>query len=449
MTGLTIEGIAPGSVAERAGLQPGERLLAIDGQRVRDLIDYSWLISYDQAELTVSDQTGHQRSVWLDPEPGEPLGLAFAPPEPKRCGNNCLFCFVHQLPKGLRRPLYVKDEDYRLSFLQGTYVTLTNLKESELRRIIRLRLSPLYISVHTTDPALRERMLGRSGIPPILEQLTRLAEARIQMHTQVVLCPGLNDGPALEQTVEDLAALYPAVQSLAVVPVGLTSHRQRLPLLTAVDEGYAAAFVAEWLPRMRALNKRLQAPFLQLADEFFLKGGQDFPDLREYGDLPQWENGVGMVPWFQHQAAKVIKRAKPLSRPVRATLVTGRSANGFVADFSRALAEKTGAELLVRPIPNRLFGESVTVSGLVSGADIIAALAGQNLGELVLLPGVMLKEGEGCFLDNLTLRDLRQALGLPVLSFDGTPSGLYTALRRYAARKAATTHHTKQRRTTP
>jgi putative radical SAM enzyme (TIGR03279 family) len=446
MSGLVIKSIAPGSAAERAGLLPGERLLAIDGQRLRDLIDYSWLVSHEEAELTVADQDGQQRFVWLEPEPGEPLGLSFAPPEPKRCGNNCVFCFVHQLPKGLRRPLYVKDEDYRLSFLQGTYVTLTNLKESELRRIIRLRLSPLYISVHATDPVVRERLLGKSNIPPILEQLTRLAAGRIQMHTQVVLCPGLNDAETLERTVSDLAALYPAVQSLAVVPVGLTSHRQRLPQLTAVDSGYAAAFLNAWLPRMRALNKRLRTPFLQLADELFLKAGHPFPPLKEYGDLPQWENGVGMVPWFQHQAAAVIKRAKPLPRPLRATLVTGRSAAGFVSDFVAVLAEKTGAELAVHAIPNRLFGESVTVTGLISGSDIITALTGQQLGELVLLPGVMLKEGEGCFLDNMTPADVSQALGCPVVSFDGTPSGLSTTLRRYAARKVTATNTTTRRR---
>lgn len=435
MAGLVIETVLPGSPAERAGLVPGERLLAIDGQRLRDLIDYSWLTSDDEAELSVEGLSGELRTVLLEPGPGETPGLTFAPPEPKRCGNNCLFCFVHQLPKGLRRPLYVKDEDYRLSFLQGTYVTLTNLKESELRRIISQRLSPLYISVHATDPLLREQLLGRTGIPPILEQLTRLAEARIQMHTQVVLCPGLNDGPALERTVNDLAALYPAIQSLAVVPVGLTSHRQRLPQLTPVDADYAAGFLSEWLPRMRALNKRLGEPFLQLADEFFLKAGHSFPSLKEYGDLPQWENGVGMVPWFQKQAEGVLKRAKPFSRPLQVTIVTGRSAVGFVDDFLQALTLKTGAKLAARAIPNRLFGEGVTVTGLVSGRDIIAALTGQELGEMVLIPEVMLKEGEGCFLDDLTPADVAQTLQVPVRSFDGTPSGLFKTLQTLAKKK--------------
>lgn len=434
MQGLLIETVEPGSPADRAGLLPGQRLLEIDGTRLRDLIDYSWLASDDPAELTIATEDGSSRIVLLEPDPGEPPGLTFAPPEPKRCGNNCIFCFVHQLPKGLRRPLYVKDEDYRLSFLQGTYVTLSNLKATELRRIVTQRLSPLYISVHAVDPAVRERLLGRSNIPPILEQLKELARARIEMHTQVVLCPAVNDGAVLEQTVQELAALYPAVRSLAVVPVGLTEHRQRLPELTPVDRSYAAAFLDHWLPRMRHLNRQLGDAFLQLADEFFLKAGYPMPALKEYGDLPQWENGVGMVAWFLKDAAAVLKRARPLP-PIRATVVTGQSAVGFVDRFLAELSDKTGCQLTSAAIPNQLFGASVTVTGLVSGRDIIAELRDKQPGRLLLIPEVMLKEGEGCFLDNLTPRDLIRELGLAVIAFEPTPSGLYKALRGLTPKK--------------
>ena len=435
MIGLLIESVVPGSPADRAGLLAGESLLGIDGQRLRDVIDYAYLAFDDEAELTVADNSGGQRIVLIEPEPGEPLGLSFATPQPKRCGNNCVFCFVHQLPKGLRRPLYVKDEDYRLSFLQGTYVTLTNLKPSELHRIIKQRLSPLYISVHATDPALRERLLGKTGIPPIIEQLTTLSEARIQMHTQVVLCPGLNDGPALEQTISELASLYPAVQSLAVVPVGLTDHRQRLPELRPVDSAYAAGFLKHWLPKIRAINKQVGEPFLQLADEFFLKAGHPFPDIKEYGDLPQWENGVGMVSYFTDQATKVLRKAKPLTRSIKATIVTGESAGGFVGGFLHELSTKTGATLTMAAVQNQLFGKTVTVTGLISGSDIITALKGQQLGEALLLPEVMLKEGEGCFLDDLTLQDVSTALKLPAISFDGTPGGLYKVLQKLSKQK--------------
>lgn len=434
MQGLLIESVLPGSPADRAGLQPGERLHAIDGSRLRDLIDYSWLSYDDDQELTVSNQAGTFRTVLLEPEPGEPPGLIFAAPEPRRCGNNCIFCFVHQLPKGLRRPLYVKDEDYRLSFLQGTYVTLSNLKPAELRRIIRQRLSPLYISVHAVDPSVREQLLGKPGIPPILGQLQALAKGKIELHTQVVLCPGVNDGTVLEQTVEELAKLYPSVRSLAVVPVGLTEHRQRLPQLAPVDAGYAAAFLDSWLPKMRDLNKRLGEAFLQLADEFFLKAGYPFPALKEYGDLPQWENGVGMTAWFLKDAAAVLKRAKPLPL-MNITVVTGQSAYDFVHDFLDALSEKTGCSLTAVAVPNRLFGSSVTVSGLVSGKDSIDELKGKKLGETVLIPEVMLKEGEGCFLDDLTPEDLSRQLAVATAVFVPTPTGFYKALQKLAGKK--------------
>lgn len=434
MHGLLIETVASGSPADRAGLRPGQRLLAIDGSKLRDLIDYSWLASDDELELTVCDADGATKIVWLESEPGESPGLTFAPPEPKRCGNNCIFCFVHQLPKGLRRPLYVKDEDYRLSFLQGTYVTLSNLKPSELKRIVSQRLSPLYISVHAVDPVVREKLLGKSGIPPILEQLKALAKGRIELHTQVVLCPGVNDGAVLEQTVHELAALYPSVRSLAVVPVGLTEHRQRLPELTPVDTAYAAAFLDTWLPRMRRLNKQLGEAFLQLADEFFLKAAYPFPKLREYGELPQWENGVGMVAWFQKDAAAVLKKAKRLPT-MRATIVTGQSAAGFVEVFLRDLSQKTGCELDTAAIPNRLFGASVTVTGLLSGNDIIQGLQGKKLGEMLLVPQVLLKEGEGCFLDDSTPEDLSRVLGVTVIPFEATPSGLYRMLQKVTKKK--------------
>ena len=434
MQGLLIESVLPGSPAERAGITAGQRLTAINGEPIKDLIDYSYLASEDELELELLDQDGRTLLVELDADYGEAPGLSFAPPEPKRCGNNCIFCFVHQLPKGLRKPLYVKDEDYRLSFLHGTYVTLTNLKPSELKRIVELRLSPLYISVHATDSLLREKLLGKSGIPPIIDQMKTLAAARIEMHTQVVLCPGINDGAALEKTVADLASLHPAVSSLAIVPVGLTSHREKLPLLKPVDQSYARDFLEHWQPSMQKLNKQLGTSFLQLADEFFLKAGRPFPPLKQYGDLPQWENGVGMVPLFLKEATSTIKQAKTLT-PVTATLITGHSAAGFVSEFINSLNEKTGCSLKVVPIENNLFGKSVTVTGLIGGNDIIASLSGVKPGELLFLPSVMLKEGEGLFLDDLSPKDLENQLGVKVLIFDGTPSGLYQLLRKTANRK--------------
>ncbi len=218
MAGLRIESVSPGSIADQLEVAAGDRLLAVNGLPLRDLIDYSYYTaSEEELLLEIEKPDGELWELEVERQAGEPLGLTFSAPAPARCANNCLFCFVHQLPKGLRKPLYVKDEDYRLSFLNGNYVTLANIKTPALHRIIEQRLSPLYISVHATNPDLRARLLGKSGIPDILEQLQRLAAARIVMHTQVVLCPGLNDGDELQRTVTELAALYPAVQSLAVL----------------------------------------------------------------------------------------------------------------------------------------------------------------------------------------------------------------------------------------
>jgi putative radical SAM enzyme (TIGR03279 family) len=430
MKGLLIEGVAFGSIANEFELAPGDRLLSVNNHPLRDLIDYSYFTSAEE-DLLLEIERG-DGEIWeleIEREAGEPLGLTFAPPKPAGCRNNCIFCFVHQLPKGLRKPLYVKDEDYRLSFLNGNYVTLANLKPAELTRIIEQRLSPLYISVHATNPGLRQRLLGKKGIPPILEQLQLLADARISLHTQVVLCPGVNDGAELERTVDDLAALYPAVQSLAIVPLGLTSHRTGLPQLQAVDSQYAKEFITSWGPRVRQLAKRLGEPFLFLADEFYLKAGLPFPPLREYGDLPQIENGVGLVPLFLRDAAKVVKSAKPLG-DFSVTVATGVSSFGFVADFLAGLSAKTGLNLQAVAVENRLFGPSVTVSGLVAGNDIIATLKGRPIGRMLLIPDVMLKEGEGVFLDDVSLEELGSQLGCRVETFDSTPQGLYMVLKK-------------------
>lgn len=429
MKGLVIDAVVPGSVCDEFGVEAGDHLLAVNGEGLRDIIDYSYYTAGEPELLLEIEKTDGE--IWeleMEREQNEPLGLIFPPPQPARCRNKCVFCFVHQLPKGLRKPLYVKDEDYRLSFLNGNYVTLANLTHPELSRIIEQRLSPLYISVHTTNPLLREQLLGVTGIPPVLEQLQQLATAGIALHTQVVLCPGLNDGAELEKTVSDLADLFPAVQSLAVVPLGITRHRKGLPELQPVDEPYAAEFISIWEDSAKALKKRLGAHFLFLADEFYLKAGRPFPALREYGDLPQIENGVGMVPLFLRESRKVLRQARPIGN-FRVTVVTGVSSFGIISDFVTALTEKTGVEIVPMAVENRLFGSSVTVTGLVTGKDVVTALAGVEIGAALLIPDVMLKEGEGLFLDDLTLDKLGQELGCRVVTFEADPRGFYRALR--------------------
>jgi len=429
MTPLRIDSVVSGSIADQLEVTAGDRLLAVNGYPLRDLIDYSYYTaSEEELLLEIEKADGELWELEVERHEGESLGLTFSPPTPSRCANNCVFCFVHQLPKGLRKPLYVKDEDYRLSFLNGNYVTLANLAASALKRIVEQRLSPLYISVHATNPVLREHLLGKHGIPPILEQLQRLAEARIIMHTQIVLCPGLNDGAELLRSVTDLAALYPAVQSIAVVPLGITDHRRNLPQLTPVNPGYAREFIEIWQPQAEQLRRKLRRPFLFLADEFYLKAGVPFPAIKTYGDFPQIENGVGMVPLFMRDAATVVRRARPIGL-FRATVVTGQSAFGVVMDFLSLLAGKSGVDIVPCAVDNRLFGRSITVTGLVAGNDIITALDGRDIGACLLIPDVMLKEGEGVFLDDVSLAELERRLGCPVVTFDSTPQGCYRALR--------------------
>jgi len=432
MDGLLIENVVPGSIADELELEGGDRLVAINGHRLRDIIDYNFYGAETELTLEIVRADGEAWEIEVERGEDEPLGLVFPAPKPMQCGNKCLFCFVHQLPKGLRPPLYVKDEDYRLSFLYGNSVTLANIGPAELQRIKEQRLSPLYLSVHATDPALREKLLGTAGIIPVLDIMRELAANRITMHTQVVLCPGLNDGAALEQTVSDLVALQPQVASLAIVPVGITSHRNGLPPLQPVTREYAARFIENWYPRGRELARQLGRPFLYLADEFFIKGELPFPPLEEYGDLPQIENGVGMIPLFLEEAREVLNEAVRLdARTV--TVITGESPYHYLASFLQALSRKTGVNLVPVAVRNRLFGDNVTVTGLVAGRDIVEALRGCELGTLVIVPDVMLKEGEGVFLDDLGIDELQKELGCAVLVAESTPWGLYNALREKGA----------------
>ena len=427
MSGLIVDRVMPGSVAQELEIEPGDRLISVNGHPLRDVIDYNFFGADDLLILELEKQGGELWEIEVEREEGESLGITFQAPAPARCGNNCVFCFVHQLPKGLRSPLYVKDEDYRLSFLYGNYVTLANIDIADLERIKSQRLSPLYISVHATEPLLRERLLGKNGILPILDVMRELAQARVTMHTQIVLCPGLNDGEAFTRTVEDLAQMHPWVSSVAVVPVGLTGHRQKLPELAPLTKGFAASFIEEWGGRAQLLADRLGEPFLFLADEFYIKGNIPFPPLEMYGDLPQLENGVGMIPLFLSEAEQVLEEAEHVGE-ASVTVVTGESPYQYLVDFLQRLSIVTGVTIFPVAVRNRLFGETVTVTGLICGRDIIAALQGVELGDLVLVPDVMMKEGEGVFLDDLSLEDLERELGKPVLVVESTPFGIYEAL---------------------
>jgi len=420
---LTVE---PGSIADELGVQPGDHLLEINGEPVNDLLDY---LLEEPSEALHLEIVRSDKELWtldIEHDSDEPLGLGLPHPEPERCGNNCIFCFVHQLPRGMRRSLYVKDEDYRFSYLYGAYVTLTNLSEDDLQRILKKHLSPLYVSVHAVDHELRQKLLGKRA-PDVLPLLQRLVAGGIEIHTQVVVCPEINDGSFLEQTCRELVALAPGIKSLAIVPVGLTGHRQRLPELR-IHTRQEAIDLIDWAEaRQTKLLSQLGTRFIFVADELYLKAEKDFPNLAVYEDLSQIENGVGLIPLFRSQAIEVLAAAEPLELPPL-SLVTGVSAAADIGSFAEKLAEKCGLDLRVHVVENHFFGGYVTVAGLLTGQDLLEQLANDSLGDILLVPEVMLREGEEIFLDDIQISDLEEQLDVQVETFAADPWGLWDIL---------------------
>ena len=430
---LTIQSVATGSIAEELDLQPGDLLLAINGQPLRDFLDYVRLTRHaEELVLDVRRVDGEEWELELDKDADEELGLEIEHPQPAQCGNNCLFCFVQQLPRGLRPTLYVKDEDYRFSYLYGAYVTLSTIREEEVERILTDQLSPLYVSVHASDEALRARLLGRKTLPPLFPLLQRLIAGGIEIHTQIVLCPGLNDGAALEKTVADLGALRPGIRSLALVPVGLTGHREHLPALRTHSRDEARALLAQLAGWQRDFLASGDSRFVFAADELYLKAGVDFPPLAEYESLPQYENGVGMIPLFRADAAEVLAAAQPLP-PFTIDCLTGASFYPEMVAFAAALSARTGVTIVVHRIENHFFGGEVTVTGLLTGADIVAALPGKLHSPILLVPDVVFRDGEDLFLDNMAPEELGAALQVEIFPVAANPWGLSQALEMIAA----------------
>ncbi len=431
---LTIES---GSIAEELGLQPGDRLLTVNGDPVNDLLDY---LVEEPSELLYVEIERSDGELWeldIEHDSDEPLGLGLPHPDPKQCGNNCLFCFVHQLPRGMRRTLYIKDEDYRFSYLYGAYVTLTNLSEQDLQRIIKKKLSPLYVSVHATDNELRSKLLGKrtQDVMPLLQ---RLVEGGIEIHTQIVVCPGINDGDHLAHTCKELVSLAPGIKSLAIVPVGLTGHRQRLPELR-IHTRQEAFELCEWVETRQAeLLDRLGTRFIFAADELYLKAGKNFPSLTAYEDLAQIENGIGLIPQFRLHAAEVLDIAEPLGLP-SISLVTGVSAAEDIKTFAENIAQKCGLDLRVHVVENHFFSGYVTVAGLLTGRDLIEQLAGDSLGDVLLVPDVMLRDGDGLFLDDIHISDLAERLGVEVEVVSADPWGVWDMLDTLAVEFEART----------
>lgn len=426
-----ISDVLPGSPAERVGIQIGDLLLSINGEPVIDLVDYEDLTASERLTLEIQKKTGERQILALEKDDFEPLGLSFASSlmsAMRTCKNHCVFCFIDQMPKGGRTSLHVKDDDWRLSFIMGNYVTLTNLDERELERIIHRRVSPLYVSFHASDPLVRRAMMKNPAAGGIMRQLKRLAEAELKFHLQIVLCPGINDGDVLRRSIDDTLALYPYAQSLAIVPVGLTRHRDGLyPLRTYTSEE-ARALIDEIEARQAAILKEHGTRYVFLADEWYTMSGSTLPAYEAYEAFPQIENGVGLLRLFEGEMIEALTEREPLRAPKRFLMAGGVSAEPFFRESYRMLLPY-GITIETRAIRNDYFGESVTVGGLVTGRDLVEQLKGEDFGRALLLPRAMFKADEEVFLDGVTKAEAEAALGtriIPVVSGEDLVEMIYS-----------------------
>ena len=417
-----VDQVEQGSIGEELGFQPGDQLMSINGIRPRDLIDYRYLCVDEELHLEVRDASGVLHQVDLEKDADDGLGLGFTEAlfdGLKQCNNHCPFCFIDQQPPGHRHSLYLKDDDFRLSFLYGSYLTLTNLTEADWQRIDQQRLTPLYVSVHATEPNLRERLLVNPRAGLLMQQLDWFGERDLQIHAQVVVCPGLNDGAALERSLRDLASHasgdWPAVLSAAVVPVGLTRFRPPDDGLVPVDPACARTVIDQVEVLQQEFQQHLGTRFAWLSDEWYLIAGLPLPPRPDYEDLPQQENGVGTIRAFL-EALDDATQSLPerIDQPRRCSWVVGRIVESALRPVTDRLNAIEGLKVDLHGLPSPYWGQDQVVTGLLTGVDLLQGLEGLDLGDELLLPSVMLRQGQPVFLDDITLEQLQESLPVPV-----------------------------------
>lgn len=414
--------VAPDSIAAQLGLESGDRLITVDGESIRDIIDLSFALADENIELLIEKKNGEQEYLDIEKEYDEDLGIEFESAVfdgVRRCANKCIFCFVDQMAPGMRESLYVKDDDYRLSFLYGNFVTLTNSVPQDIDRIRRLHLSPLYISVHTTNGSLREKMLNNKNAGKIMEQLDTLIASGIEMHTQVVLCPDINDGSELEKTISDLYSLHPSIISMAIVPVGLSRYRDNCYSLQVFTPEKALSVVTAVTKWQQKCRKKSGTSFVYLSDEFYLTAGQPIPDYELYDGFPQLENGIGLVRNFLFEWQQEPIMASGYQEAHYLDVLCGISAQKILGPLLETV-KIPNLTIRLLPVENTFFGKDITVSGLLTGQDIVNTLSqctGERTG--VIIPGIALKKGEGVFLDNMTLEELERQVAAPVRAAHG------------------------------
>ncbi len=422
--GHVVKGILPGSIAEEMGIEAGDRLLAVNDTEIEDIFDYQFLVQDTYIEMLLEKPDGQQWILEVDKEADEDMGIVFESglmDEYRHCHNKCVFCFIDQMPPGMRDTLYFKDDDTRLSFLQGNYVTLTNLSDHDIDRICRYRLSPINISFQAMNPQLRCRMLNNRFAGEALKKVDRLMEAGIRMNGQIVLCKGLNDGEELEYSIRQMMKYIPNLESVSVVPVGLTKYREGLYPLESFSKEDAEEVITLIERYQRECYDKYGIHFVHASDEWYIQACREMPEEERYDGYLQLENGVGMLRLLVNEFTDAMERRKaaegfPKTAPCgEMSIATGLLAYPYIKEMSDRIEEAyPNIKMHVYPITNYFFGEKITVSGLITGQDLVAQLKGAQLGDRLLIPENMLRSGEDVFLDDLRVPDVEKALQVPL-----------------------------------
>jgi len=421
--------VQPGSIADRLGLQPGDVLMEIAGEEIIDQIDYQALTASTKFDVVYARQN-KKHTVKVRKQDWEPVGITLDQSivsSPRPCRNHCIFCFIDQMPPGMRKTLYVKDDDWRLSLMMGNYITMTNIDDQEFDRIIRRKVSPLFISVHTTNPDLRVMMLRNPRAGEVMDKMQTLKEKGIRFHCQVVLCPGWNDGEELLRTLADLKTLRPAIESVALVPIGLTKYRDNLPYIKPYDKDMAAQLLDMIRPMQEAYLSELGTRFVFPSDEFYCLSGYTLPTDEEYEDYPQIENGVGMLRMFETDLQYAVEDLPAPDGPRQHVVI---ACGTSVAPFLQQMADEYAPDhitVTVQPIINRFFGETVTVSGLITGGDLVEQLQGVKADKICIVRSMIRAEGD-LFLDDMTIDEVRQALPATLCIVENTGEGFWRAI---------------------
>lgn len=413
-----IKDIVPGSIAEEMEIEPGDYLVSINDEEIKDILDYKFQIFDEYITLVIEKKNGEEWDLEIEKEANEDLGIIF--PEqliekPRSCANKCIFCFMDQLPDKVRNTLVFKDDDFRLSFITGNYVTLTNSGYKDLDRIIRYHLSPINISVHATDPEVRSMMLNNKTAYKVMEYIKYLTEHDIKINAQIVLCPNINDGKVLDKTIKELSEYAPNLQCIAIVPVGLTKYREGLYPLTVFDKEGASRTIDQINGWQAKFREKYGFNLVYLADEFYVKAEREIPEFKDYDDFPQLGDGIGMLAYFKKNFDSYLKRFKPKKVNKVVSIASGKIVYNFMRARMDELEKKfEGLKINLYPIENTFFGSEITVTGLITGGDLITQLKDKELGEYLILCGDMLKDDADIFLDDVTLDEVKEKLNIEI-----------------------------------